>query len=173
MKKKYKNSWMEWIRAIIFAILVAFFFHTFIFATSVVEGESMEPTLEDGDKLIFNKFIYFINEPKRGDIVIIEQTNKNYVKRIIGLPGEIVEVKNNSLYIDGVELEESFLGEKAVKKTGTHGPITLADDSYFVMGDNRAISKDSRNGLGLIARDEIIGKSEIIFYPLNHWDVTR
>lgn len=164
---------MEWIRAVAFAILVAFFFHTFIFATSIVEGESMEPTLEDGDKLIFNKLIYFIDEPKRGDIVIIQQTNKNYVKRIIGLPGEIVEIKNNALYINGVELEESFLGETALNKTGTYGPITLEDDNYFVMGDNRAISKDSRNGLGYINRDEIIGKSEIIFYPFNHWDLTR
>ncbi|MHA6252035.1 signal peptidase I [Oceanobacillus sp. CAU 1775] len=173
MKSKSSNSWKEWIRAIVFAVVIAFILHTFVFATSVVEGESMEPTLENGDKLIFNKFIYFIDEPKRGDIVIIEQPTKNYVKRIIGLPGEVIEIKNNSIYIDGVEYKESFLREADLDKTGTHGPFTLDEDSYFVMGDNRAISKDSRNGLGYIDRTEIIGKSEIIIYPFNNWDLTR
>ncbi len=173
MKNKTKNEWLEWVKAIIFAILIAFFVHSFIFATSIVEGESMKPTLEDGERVIFNKFIYMINEPKRGDIIIIQHPNKNYVKRIIALPGETIEVANSELYIDGEKYNETFLNEEISKKTGQFGPIIVPEDSYFVMGDNRGISKDSRNGLGYIQRDDIIGRSEVIIYPFSEWDLTR
>ncbi|WP_405100618.1 signal peptidase I [Oceanobacillus sp. FSL H7-0719] len=173
MENKVKNEWLEWLKAIIVAVVIAFFVHTFIFATSIVEGESMEPTLENGERVIFNKFIYIINEPKRGDIIIIQHPNKNYVKRIIALPGETIEVANNELYINGEKYQETFLSEEISKKTGRFGPIVIPEDSYFVMGDNRGISKDSRNGLGYIQRDEIIGRSEVIIYPFSEWDLTR
>src|SRR5699024_5736211 len=86
-KTEQKNEWIEWIKALIIAVLIALFLKTFIFATSIVEGESMEPTLESGERVIFNKLIYLIDKPKRGDIVIIEHPTKNYVKRVIALPG--------------------------------------------------------------------------------------
>lgn len=78
-----------------------FFLRTFIFATSIVEGESMYPTLQDGERVIFNKIVYTIDDPGRGDVVIIHQPPKNYVKRIIGMPGETIEIENSQLYIDG------------------------------------------------------------------------
>jgi len=170
---KKKNEWLEWIKAIIIAILIALFLRTFIFATSIVEGESMDPTLEDGERVIFNKLIYILDEPERGDIVIIQRPTKNYVKRIIGLPGETIEINRNELIIDGEEYTQTFLSEDAINKTGNFGPVTVPEDSYFVMGDNRAISKDSRNGLGFINEEEIIGKSEIVIYPFNDWELTR
>lgn len=172
-KLKRKNEWYEWIKAIVIALFLAVFIRTFIFATSVVEGDSMFPALEDGERIIFNKFIYIIDEPMRGDIVIIQQPDKNYVKRIIGLPNETIEMNNHTLYIDGVEQSNSFVHEYNMLLTGSFGPVQIPENSYFVMGDNRAISKDSRNGLGFIDRTEIIGRSEVIIYPFSEWEITR
>ncbi|EQB36590.1 MULTISPECIES: signal peptidase I [Virgibacillus] len=172
-ESKKKSEWLEWVKAIIIAILIAFFLRTFIFATSIVEGESMDPTLQNGERVIFNKIIYILDEPERGDIVIIERPSKNYVKRIIGLPGETIEINGSSLYINGNKYEQTFLDEDAQRQTGNYGPTKIPEDSYFVMGDNRAISKDSRNGLGLIDENDIIGRSEFIIFPFDQWSLTR
>ncbi|MBP2077935.1 signal peptidase I [Oceanobacillus polygoni] len=170
---KKKNEWLEWTKAIIIAILIALFLRTFIFATSIVEGESMDPTLEDGERVIFNKLIYILGEPDRGDVVIIQRPTKNYVKRIIGLPGETIEINGSDLIIDGKKYVQTFLSDDAQYKTGNIGPLTIPQNSYFVMGDNRAISKDSRNGLGFIQGEEIIGRSELIIYPFSEWALTK
>lgn len=172
-KKQRKTEWYEWIKAIIIALLIAFLIRTFIFATSFVEGDSMFPALEDGERIIFNKLIYMINEPMRGDIVIIQHPDKNYVKRIIGLPNETIEMHNDTLYIDGKEQPNTYVHEYNLKLTGSFGPVKIPENSYFVMGDNRAISKDSRNGLGFIDRSEIIGRSEVVIYPFSEWELTR
>lgn len=168
-----KREWLEWAKAIALAILIALFLRTFIFATSVVEGESMGPTLEDGERVIFNKIVYIFNEPNRGDVVIIQRPTKNYVKRVIGLPGETIEINGKKLLIDGEEYEQAFLEEDAQIRTGKFGPIIIPENSYFVMGDNRAISKDSRNGLGFILKEEIVGKSEVVIYPFSEWALTK
>nr|WP_245831816.1 signal peptidase I [Oceanobacillus senegalensis] len=170
---KKKNEWLEWGKAIIIAIVIAFLLRTFIFATSIVQGESMDPTLENGERVIFNKLVYLLDEPERGDIVIIQRPTKNYVKRVIGLPGETIEIVNGELFINGEKYIQTFLTEEAKLQTNNFGPVTVPDEQYFVMGDNRAISKDSRNGLGLIQESEIIGKSEVIIYPLSEWERTQ
>lgn len=170
---KKKNEWLEWGKAILIALLIAIFLRSFVFATSIVEGESMYPTLEDGERVIFNKAIYLLAEPDRGDIIIIQRPLKNYVKRVIALPGETIEISGNDLYINGEKYEQTFLNKQAVMQTGNFGPIEIPKDSYFVMGDNRAISKDSRNGLGFINEDEIIGRSEFIIFPFNEWSRTK
>lgn len=168
-----KSEWLDWLKAIIIAVMIALFLKTFVFTTSIVEGESMEPVLEDGERVIFNKMIYMIGEPKRGDIVFIQRPAKNYVKRIIGLPKETLEIYQGELYINGEKHPQAYLNEEAKQLTGNVGPITIPDNSYFVMGDNRAISKDSRNGLGLVNENEIVGRSEIIIYPLSEIDRTK
>ncbi|WP_405196549.1 signal peptidase I [Virgibacillus necropolis] len=173
VKHKKKNEWLEWGKAIFIAILLAFFLRTFVFATSIVEGESMIPTLEDGERVIFNKFIYLVDEPERGDVVIIKRPIKNYVKRVIGLPGETVKFQDHQLYINGEKYEETFISEEALNHTGNFGPIEVPEDSYFVMGDNRAISKDSRNGLGFINADDIVGRSELVIYPFDEWTMIK
>lgn len=172
-KTKKKNEWMEWGKAILIAIVLAFCLRSFVFATSIVEGESMEPTLEDGETILFNKFIYLIDEPERGDIVIIQRPIKNYVKRVIALPGETIKVENHVLYINGEKYDHRFVSEVAQNHTGNFGPRKVPENKYFVMGDNRAISKDSRNGLGLIGEDHIIGRSELIVFPFDDWAVTN
>ncbi|MFZ3579668.1 signal peptidase I [Virgibacillus sp. DJP39] len=172
-KDKKSNEWLEWGKAIFIAILLAFFLRTFVFATSIVEGESMVPTLEDGERVIFNKLIYLIDEPERGDVVIVKRPNKNYVKRVIGLPGETIKFQDHQLYINGEKYEEKFTNAEALEHTGNFGPIEVPEEKYFVMGDNRAISKDSRNGLGFINSDDIVGRSELIIYPFDDWSMIK
>lgn len=168
-----KSQWVDWVKAILIAFIVAFVIKNYMFSTSIVEGESMVPALEDGERIIFNKFIYLLTEPERGDIVIIQQPDKNYVKRVIGLPGEVVQVKTNKLFINGVEQNSSFVNELYSRLTVDFGPTKIPEDSYFVLGDNRSISKDSRNGLGFIKSDEIVGRSEFVIAPFDEWEITR
>lgn len=170
---KKNNRLADWIKALILALLLAFLFRSFGFATSVVKGESMMPTLEDGERVIFNKFIYLVSEPRRGDIVIITKPESNYVKRVIGLPNERIEMIDNTLYIDGIEQDSTYVSEEEAKYTGDFGPVHIPKDHYFVMGDNRANSKDSRNSLGLIERENIIGRSELIIHPFASIQLTR
>lgn len=172
-KEKKRNEWLEWIKAIFVAIILVLILRTFVFSASVVEGESMSPTLDHGNKIIFNKFVYLVGEPERADVVIIQRPLKNYVKRVIALPGEVIEIRNHTLYINNEAYDQSFISEEAILNTGNFGPIEVPDDSYFVMGDNRAISKDSRNGLGFIEDEHIIGRSEFIIYPFSEWSQTR
>src|SRR5699024_4754440 len=172
-KNNEKNFLGEWVKAALIAIILAFLLRSFIFATSVVKGESMLPTLEDGERVIFNKFIYLVSEPARGDIIIIAKPESNYVKRVLGLPNETIEMKDGLFYVDGELQTSTFVGEQQAKYTGEFGPITIPDDRYFVMGDNRANSKDSRNDLGLINREHIIGRSELIIYPFRELQLTR
>src|SRR5699024_3908221 len=113
-----ENEWIEWGKAILFAVLLAFILRTFVFATSIVEGESMDPALEDGERIIFNKFVYIISEPARGDIVIIQRPHKNYVKRIIALPNETIEMNDHKLFIDGTEQKDSFVNHEDEMLTG-------------------------------------------------------
>lgn len=168
-----KHLLSDWMRAAIIAILLVILLRSFLFATSVVKGESMMPTLDDGERVIFNKFIYLIADPSRGDIVIIEKPESNYVKRVIGLPNETIEMKDGEFYVNGVIQPSTFVEEPQAKFTGDFGPITLPNHYYFVMGDNRANSKDSRNDLGLIEREHIIGRSELIIYPFESLQLTR
>lgn len=172
-REKKRNEWLEWIKAIAIAIILVFILRTFVFSASIVEGESMAPTLENGNKIIFNKFVYLVGEPQRADVVIIQRPLKNYVKRVIALPGEVIEMRNHILYINDQPYDQSFISEEAILHTGNFGPIEVPNDSYFVMGDNRAVSKDSRNGLGFIEDEHIIGRSEFIIYPFNEWSQTR
>lgn len=167
------TAWLDWVKAIVIAVVTILLLRQFGLATSVVEGESMYPALENGEKIIFNKFVYLVTEPDRGDIVIIQQTDKNYVKRLIGMPGETIEMKDHVLYINNEPFNKTFIDEYNTLLTGDFGPYDIPENHYFVIGDNRAISKDSRNGLGFINRSEIIGRSEFVIYPLNEWEITR
>lgn len=173
LRKETKKEIVDWGKAILFAIGLAFLLRTYVFATSIVEGSSMFPTLEDGERVLFNKAIYIITEPDYDDIVIVQRPERNYVKRVIGLPNDVVEVRDNVLYVNNKAKGQSYIDVNAIKGTRNFGPLPVPEESYFVMGDNRAISKDSRNGLGFIKRDEIIGRSELILTPLDEIELTR
>src|SRR5699024_6507229 len=130
--KRKRNEWIEWGKAIFIAILLAFILRSFIFATSIVEGDSMMPALEDGERVIVKKFVYIIGDRERGDIVIIQSSQKNYVKRDIGLPNETIEMRNHELNINDEKQSSSYVDEYLTKLTGNFGPVTIPEDSYFV-----------------------------------------
>lgn len=177
---KEKNELWEWTKALLIAFAIAAVIRYFLFTPIAVDGESMMPTLEDGDRMIVNKIGYKIGEPERFDIVVFHAPEqKNYIKRVIGLPGDTVEYKNDQLYINGDPIDEPYLDaykEQIIEGTLTED-FTLMDIDVslnneipkgyvFVMGDNRRYSKDSRH-IGLIDQKEIIGNTSLIFWPFN------
>ena len=153
---------------------------TFVGQRTEVEGASMENTLHNGDNLIVDKLSYRFHDPERFDIIVFPfqfQDNTYYIKRIIGLPGEMVQIMDDgSIYINGEKLEENYGME--VIKPETIGraaePIELGDDEYFVMGDNRNNSSDSRTDMvGNIKRENIIGKAWLRIWPVSDFGVLQ
>lgn len=138
---------------------------------TIVDGSSMEPTLSDGDNLIVDKISYHLGEPQRYDIVVFPcgEDGTYLIKRIIGLPGETVQIdEDGAIYIDGEHLIESY-GREVMENPGlAKEPILLGDDEYFVLGDNRNDSLDSRNAqVGMVHREDIIGRAWMRIYPLD------
>ncbi|CAM3080294.1 signal peptidase I [Filibacter tadaridae] len=176
-EKKKKNETWEWMKALLIAFGLAAIIRVFLFTPIVVDGESMMPTLENGDRMIVNKIGYTIGEPDRFDIVVFHAPEKkDYIKRVIGLPGDEVEYRDDVLYVNGKSYEEPYLDPyKAEVIEGTlTEDFTLEEKiqsnvvpagHVFVMGDNRRKSKDSRH-IGAVAIDEIIGNTSIVFWPI-------
>ena len=142
---------------------------TFVGQRSEVEGASMENTLHNGDNLIVDKLSYRFHDPERFDIIVFPfqfQDNTYYIKRIIGLPGETVEIRDGHIYIDGSSepLEDVETKEYMV---GNYGPYTVPEGCYFVMGDNRNDSKDSRYWINpYVSKDKILGKAVFRYWPI-------
>ena len=142
-----------------------------------VSGSSMENTLSDGDNLIVDKITYRFSDPKRYDIIVFPyqyEDNTYFIKRIIGLPGETVQIVDGTIYINGEVLDESY-GREVMKNSGMAAdPITLGEDEYFVLGDNRNDSTDSRDpSVGKIPRDRIIGRAWVRIWPLSKIGILR
>jgi signal peptidase I len=132
-----------------------------------VRGYSMEPALYDGQYLIVSKVIYWIHPPERGDVIVFRPPNgssEDYIKRVIGLPGETVEMRGGTVWINGSTLEEPYIAAAG----GDSGPRTLGDGQYFVLGDNRNNSSDSRSW-GVLPREDIIGKAWLCYWPPERW----
>src|SRR5690625_2438634 len=180
------NEWSNWLRAFIIALLFALIVRSFLFSPIIVDGPSMQPTLYDRDQMIVNKFIYHLKDPERFDIVIFHASNeKDFIKRVIGLPGEHVKVKDNILYIDGKRVEQPFLHSN--ENTPVNYPIITNDFSLemlpgfhevipegyvLVLGDNRSNSTDSRS-IGLISIDQIVGKTNLVYWPFERMHVVK
>lgn len=174
-EKIEENKVKEAVSLIVYCIVVVavmFLVVKFVGQRTVVLGSSMEPTLQDGDNLITDKITYRLMEPKRFDIVVFpykENTSKLLIKRIIGMPGEKVQIKNGKVYINDTELKDDVYGNALMVDEGIVGdPVVLAADEYFVLGDNRNNSQDSRfASVGNIHRDDIIGRAWVRIWPLN------
>mgnify|MGYP001071060962 CR=1 FL=1 len=137
-----------------------------------VSGSSMEATLSDGDNLIVDKISYRFHDPERYDIIVFPykyEKNTFYIKRIIGLPGETVQIdEQGNIYVDGEVLDESYGREVILDPGEAEEPITLDDDEYFVLGDNRNASSDSRDpSVGKILGEDIIGRAWVRIFPFN------
>ncbi len=167
-----KNEYLEWGKTIVIAIVLAFLIRSFLFTSYEVRGESMVPNVYDGERLIVNKLSYEFSAPKRFDLIVFHANEQeDYIKRVIGLPGDTVHVQDDVLYINDEPIEEPFLEE--VKKKGEWErytddfsiPEAVPEGHVFVLGDNRPRSLDSRK-LGFIQNEEIVGKVNIRFWPL-------
>jgi signal peptidase I len=169
------NLWSEGrllLRDLIFALMVAALVIVFIVQPVKVEGTSMLPRLHDGERIFVNKLIYYDEyrwAPKieRGDIVVFwypEDPSKSYIKRVIGLPGETVEIREGVVFINGLPLEENYLDPKENLSTRSQPPVVVKLNYYFVMGDNRDNSSDSRIW-GLVPKKYIYGKALFRYWP--------
>lgn len=170
-KMDWKKEILSWVFYLGFVMIVTYLIIHFVGQRTMVEGRSMENTLQNGDNLIVEKLSYRFGDPERFDIVVFPpyDTKEYYIKRIIGLPGETVQIdKAGSIYINGEILEENY-GKEIIQNPGRAiEPITLGEDEYFVLGDNRNNSTDSRSSnVGNVNRKQLIGRAWVRIWPLN------
>lgn len=189
IKNSYKNKPIlneifDWIKAILFAFIIAWVIRAFVFEHARVDGSSMNNTLQNNQHLFVYKLGYLIKEPERGDIVTIEENSGrfnrylpipdpeeiDYIKRLIGLPGDVVDIHDNNndnnfhVYINGKELNEPYALGNTILESLTF-PMTLKADQYLVLGDNRENSRDGRT-IGAISKSRIRGKAVFSIWPL-------
>ena len=158
--EKFKNI-LSYVVVIVIAILIK----EFIFSPIKVNGTSMYPTLDDGDLMILNEVGYYLNGVDRFDIVVVKKNGERLIKRVIGLPGETVEYKDNELYINGKVIKEDFYHATTHDFSLEDINVTVIPEGfYFVVGDNRTNSLDSRK-IGLISKSEIKGKAKMVIFP--------
>lgn len=150
-------------------IILVITIRIFIFDPIRVDGPSMNTTLQDGEIVILNKIHYRKSDIKRYDVVVVKSNGKKIIKRVIGLPNETIEIKDNKVYANGKELDNSFASTETDDfSIEDIGLTKIPGDSYFVLGDNRRISLDSRySEVGTIKKENIVGKAAFIIWPLN------
>ncbi|MBU0547710.1 MAG: signal peptidase I [Candidatus Omnitrophica bacterium] len=185
MSLKKKSVLRDWVESIIIAFLLAMVIRTFVVQAFKIPTGSMRMTLREGDLILVNKFIYgakvpFLNfylpalrEPKRGDVIVFvypEDKKKDFIKRLVGLPGETVEIKGGSIYINDQPAEEPIFKQIYYYNRGDFSAegqkIIVPKDSYFVLGDNSTSSKDSRYW-GFVPKDNLLGQAMVIYWPLH------
>lgn len=180
--KSWKKEWLAWLRDLAIVLAVVVLLRGFVFDLIRVDGSSMADTLQTDEMVFVLKAEYLFTDPERFDVVICHYPNRrdannplgiemktNFVKRVIGLPGETIAIQGNTVYINGQPLQEPFLTPERNQIHMTLGPVTLGEDQYFMIGDNRYASNDSRNlqEVGPIARDEIVGEVKFVFFPFS------
>lgn len=170
--KKFFKSLLFWVIEIIFVILAAYLIIEYALEKTTMMGISMNTTLNEGDKIIINKMAYIKKEPQRNDVIVFSQSKTGHgyynIKRVIGLPGETVEIINGEVYIDGTRLQE-VIPTEAMRVAGLADKvILLGENEFFVLGDNRNYSEDSRfANIGMIVRNDIIGKAWLRLEPFS------
>jgi len=182
MRDEWKKEGLEWVKALGIGIIIFAFIRTFFFSNYVVEGQSMMPTLQEGNKLVVNKIGYQVDDLQRFDVIVFHANKKeDYVKRIIGLPGDKIDYRNDHLFVNGQKESEPFLDVYKQKMPGEKftgdftleeitGKKTVPRGKLFVLGDNRLGSWDSRH-FGFISIKEVVGKVDLRYWPLNEVNV--
>jgi len=172
-EKTLLKNLIEWIIAIAAAFLLFLFMRNYVFRIADVSGSSMEPTLSHGDHVILSQLGYWFNEPQTGDIIAFpfrDNPSEFFIKRIIAVPGDVVDFQNNRFVVNGRELNFGFANVDIISRGDKDLPIIILEDEYFVLGDNRNSSKDSRYSVvGSVHKDEMIGRVFIRFWPLNRF----
>ena len=177
-KKDAKKEIVSWILTIVTAVVAALLIRAFLFEPIRVDGDSMSDTLHDKELVFVTKPEYYLGTPARQDVIICKypgRHNQYFVKRLIALPGDTVEIKydrqkgTNTVYVNGEAVDEPFLTPERNNSNNAMAPLTLGADQYFVMGDNRDNSNDSRYpGVGPISRSQIIGHVQFVFFPFSN-----
>jgi signal peptidase I len=158
----------EIVETILFTLLIYVLVRTFLFENYRVVGRSMEPTLENDQFLVVSKLDYRLHSPQRGDIIVFRDPraeDRKLIKRIIGLPGDAVEITNGAVSINGELLDEPYIESPG---RYTEAPLTVPEGQYFVLGDNRNNSSDS-HAWGTLAKDLIVGKAWLSYWPPSMW----
>lgn len=168
----------EWIRDIAIAIVIALLITRFVVTHTVIPTGSMIPTIQIDDHLIINRIPYYFTDPNPGDIVVFHQDkeDKELIKRVIAVPGDTIDIRDGAVYINNELLDEPYLNEPNSTYEffvdNVTFPLTIPDEMYFVMGDNRNNSEDSRD-FGLVNRGQIYAKSGIRIWPLNRISIVK
>lgn len=169
-----KSILREYIEAFIIAVVLAAFIITFVVQSYLVDGSSMEPTFHDGQRLMVSKFIYRFTEPQHGDIVVFRNPSnpsKKFIKRVIGVPGDKIEIRDLVVYVNDVPLEDDYILDVT---RGRFGPVIVPEKSLFVLGDNRNISDDSRYAsVGFVPYKNLVGKAFLVYWPLKDARIIR
>ncbi len=167
MNRFWEELW-EYVKMILIVVVVVLIVNNFLLINAKIPSESMEDTIMTGDRIFGNRLAYLFGDPQRYDIVIFKYPDDEtqlYIKRVIGLPGETVEIRDGKVYIDGSEtpLDDSFTPETPV---GNYGPYTVPEGCYFMLGDNRNYSKDSRFWQNpYVEKEKILGKAVMKYFP--------
>lgn len=170
MSERVKNEILSWLKTIVFAVILALLINKFVIVNATVPTGSMETTIMPNDRIVALRLSYVFGEPQRGDIAVFKYPDDHsgetlYVKRVVGLPGETLEIKEGHVYING-EINESV--DEHIKETyiGDYGPYTIPENCYFMMGDNRNNSLDSRFWENkFVEEDDILGKVIFKYFP--------
>ncbi len=167
MGKKQNELW-EWIKSIIIAVIIALLIRGYVVETFLVDGESMVPTLKNYERLIVNKFVYRFSEPEHGDVIVFKYSpDRDFIKRVIATGGDTVRVNGERVYLNGIPLEEDYILEYPY---GDYGPVVVPEGHYFVLGDNRNNSWDSREpSVGFVSPERIKGKAFLVYWPLDNF----
>ena len=177
LSDKIKKEIKDWIVSFAVALAVVLLVRTFLFTIIRVDGPSMSDTLLNGDRLYVDVLDMRLSGPNRFDVVILHYPGRteNFVKRVVGVPGDTIEVKSGVLTVNGVQYDEPYLTPERVasfSRAANDFTVTLGEDEYFVMGDNRDNSNDSRR-VGIITRDKFVGKVCYVIWPFNRWDTVE
>lgn len=169
---------LKFVVDIVMIVCIAYLFIMAFFNNTKIVGHSMNNTLKDGDVVLINSIAYDFGDPKRYDVIVFEpkvaNVSQHYVKRIIGLPGETVQIKDGKVYINDELLEDDVIDIEIYNAGIASEQLKLRQDQYFVLGDNRNNSDDSRfSNVGLVSRDSIIGKPWLVVYPFSDFGTTK
>lgn len=172
-KKDVKKEILSWILTLAAAVVIALVIRTFLFEPVRVDGNSMNDTLIDGEIMFVTKPEYLLGSPKNGDVIVCRYPDRGrtlFVKRLIGVPGDTIEIIKNAVYVNDVLVDESYLTPERNNNGYSMAKITLGEDEYFVMGDNRNVSHDSRSSdVGRLSRSYIVGHVQGVFFPFSSW----
>jgi signal peptidase I len=163
-----KSAFREVVETVVFTFLIYFLIRTFVFENYRVVGLSMYPTLEDNQFVAVSKISYRLHKPQRGDIIVFRDAqggSRKLIKRVIGLPGDVVEIQQGQVFINGYLLDEPYIVTPAYQ---SKAPITVPEGQYFVLGDNRNNSSDSRSW-GTLPYEDIVGKAWLTYWPPSMW----